>query len=309
MTRLTNTSSPFTEFSDRHLEGALQELIAPELELVSRAPNPYVSSHPIEDVSVSVGNDLLDLFCKYSPTRIDSVTGHRRGALYEGSIYERVFPDREMSTPRLYGTFQLDDDVHCIVLESVSGYRIDHSIYPRGLVEACHDLGRFHSRGVRSLRAGHNLFNRHHFSLLISEAERLPGVAARMRGAGSTLVDVLSNAPRTIIHGELYPKNILINELGIVVTDWESAGVGPGVIDLAVLTQGSWDPDLVEESEEAYWRARGDRISTVSRRYLAAARIFAAGQLLLHLTAKENDGVQEEIALETIASHTPLLTG
>lgn len=297
-----------SEFSDADLEQELRRLVGTELTLISRVEGEYESTHPIEDVSVSTEDDVLDLVCKYSPPSTDPVTGHSRGAAYEGEIYQRAFPNPDLATPVCYGTFGLGGSVDCIVLEHVPGYRIHHSVYPRGLVDVCGDLGGFHSGGVGSLPAAHNVFNRSHFSRLMSEAERLPGVTARLGRRGSMVVDTLANAPRALIHGELYPQNVLINEDGPVVIDWESAGIGPGVLDLAVLTQGSWDPDLVDECEEVYWRERGATVPMWGRRNLAAARIMAAGQLLLHLRGRQTDGVQEEIALETIASQAPHLT-
>lgn len=293
--------------ADEHLEGALRELLGVDLTLISRAQGEYESTHPIEDVSVSTEDDLLELVCKYSPPSVDPVTGHSRGAAYEAEIYRRAFPDRDLTTPICYGVFDAGESVDCVVLEHVPGYRIHHSTFPRGLVDVCADLGGFHSRGVGSLPPVHNVFNRSHFARLMSEMERLPGVSSRLAGMGSTVVDVLANAPRTLIHGELYPANVLINEEGPVVIDWETAGVGPGVLDLAVLTQGSWDPDLVDECEEVYWKERGDVVPMWGRRNLAAARVMAAGLLLLHLRGEPTDGSQEEIALATIATQAPRL--
>ena len=304
----TNARSVVADFSDDQLEEALRDLIDPDITLISRAPGEYESTHPIEDVSVSTEDDLIELVCKYSPPSVDPVTGHSRGAAYEGEIYRRAFPDPDLSTPDCYGTFRLTESVDCIVLEHISGYRIHHSVYPRGLIDICVDLGGFHSGGVGSLPPVHNSFNLAYFSRLMSEMELLPGVSARLTGMSSTVVNSLSNATRSLIHGELYPQNVLINEDGPVVIDWESAGVGPGVLDLAVLTQGSWDPDLVDECEEVYWRARGDLDSVWARRHLAAARVMAAGQLLLHLRGEPTDGVQEEIAMETIATQASLLS-
>jgi hypothetical protein len=307
---LTDARAAVASLTDDRLEESLKDLIDDDLTLVSRVASDYQSTNPIERVTVSTDHDLIELVCKYSSARVDRITGHSRGALYEGSIYAQVFPDPDLDTPACHGTFQVDDSLGCIVLEHVDGYRIHHSIYPKGLVEVCADLARFHARGVRSLPSGHNVFSGSYFSRLVFEMKLLPGVAPRLRGADTNVVEALANAPRTLIHGELYPQNVLINELGSVVIDWESAGVGPGVIDLAVLTQGSWDDDLVDECEEVYWQGRGEVAAQPwARRNLAAARVFAAGQLLLHLTRKETDGVQEEIALDTIGAEASRLRG
>ena len=48
--------------------------------------------------------------------------------------------------------------------------------------------------------------------------------------------------PRTLIHGEFYPCNVLIRGRGhrerVCPVDWEMAAVGPGLMDLASLTTG-----------------------------------------------------------------------
>lgn len=50
--------------------------------------------------------------------------------------------------------------------------------------------------------------------------------------------------PRTFLHGEFYPSNVMVEqrrgELRIRPLDWEMAGVGPGLLDLAALTSGAW---------------------------------------------------------------------
>src|SRR5262249_32881347 len=50
--------------------------------------------------------------------------------------------------------------------------------------------------------------------------------------------------PVTFIHGEFYPSNVLVQEtsgaLRVCPVDWEMAAVGPGLIDLAALTAGTW---------------------------------------------------------------------
>jgi aminoglycoside phosphotransferase (APT) family kinase protein len=50
-----------------------------------------------------------------------------------------------------------------------------------------------------------------------------------------------------LIHGEFYVSNVLVHETDtgtrICPVDWEMAAIGPGLIDLAALTAGSWSED------------------------------------------------------------------
>ena len=50
-------------------------------------------------------------------------------------------------------------------------------------------------------------------------------------------------ASNTLVHGEYYPKNVLWSEGRIVPVDWESAAIGAGEIDLAMLIDG-WRDDV-----------------------------------------------------------------
>src|SRR5262249_13985070 len=72
------------------------------------------------------------------------------------------------------------------------------------------------------------------------ERRRLGWLAARYE----RVVEVLVSLPRTLIHGEYYASNLLIQtECGpvrVCPVDWEMAAVGPGLIDLAALTAGRW---------------------------------------------------------------------
>ena len=51
--------------------------------------------------------------------------------------------------------------------------------------------------------------------------------------------------PRTFLHGEFYPSNVLIEDAvegpRVRPVDWEMAGLGPGLADLAALISGRWE--------------------------------------------------------------------
>jgi aminoglycoside phosphotransferase (APT) family kinase protein len=65
----------------------------------------------------------------------------------------------------------------------------------------------------------------------------------------------LAALPRTFVHGELYPSNILVvrgdGHPRVCPVDWEMAATGPGLIDLAALV-GGWDPPERERLVAAY---------------------------------------------------------
>jgi hypothetical protein len=65
----------------------------------------------------------------------------------------------------------------------------------------------------------------------------------------------------TVLHGELYPSNILVRTVGFRLdvwpVDWELAGIGPAVLDLAALTAGAWAEPQRETMARAYFDAAG----------------------------------------------------
>ena len=60
--------------------------------------------------------------------------------------------------------------------------------------------------------------------------------------------------PRTFVHGELYPSNVLVvrgNPPRICPVDWEMSGIGPGLVDLAALV-GGWGESKRNRLVSAY---------------------------------------------------------
>jgi aminoglycoside phosphotransferase (APT) family kinase protein len=82
--------------------------------------------------------------------------------------------------------------------------------------------------------------------------ERLAPLAERY----DQVVARLAELPTTFIHGEFYASNVLIERGGgnlrVCPIDWENAAVGPGVIDLAALTTGSWSAAEREQIARGY---------------------------------------------------------
>jgi hypothetical protein len=60
--------------------------------------------------------------------------------------------------------------------------------------------------------------------------------------------------PRTVVHGECYASDVLVDDDGrVTVLDWETAAIGSGWVDLAGLVAG-WGEDVVELMLEQYLR-------------------------------------------------------
>ncbi len=97
------------------------------------------------------------------------------------------------------------------------------------------------------------------------------------------VIGSLAALPRTFVHGELYPSNVLIAREGgsteVYPVDWEMAAVGPGVIDLAAMVAG-WDPAERRGLIAAYAEGVGDEAEGRADELLAA---LARGRLHLAL--------------------------
>ena len=66
----------------------------------------------------------------------------------------------------------------------------------------------------------------------------------------------LAELPARLIHGEFTAANVIVQRPGggirIRPVDWELAGLGPAVLDLAALTAGSWSDRDRDRIEAAY---------------------------------------------------------
>jgi hypothetical protein len=86
-----------------------------------------------------------------------------------------------------------------------------------------------------------------------SEARRR---LVRIAAGYDRVVECLTSLPVTLIHGEFYASNVLIQQsptgLRICPVDWEMAAVGPSMIDLAALTAGRWTAAEKAELATAY---------------------------------------------------------
>jgi hypothetical protein len=70
------------------------------------------------------------------------------------------------------------------------------------------------------------------------------------------MAGILVDGSLTAVHGEFYPQNILIGSDQVYSVDWQSAAIARGEIDLASLTEGWSNRELVRQCELTYKQAR-----------------------------------------------------
>lgn len=296
--------------TDAALRAGLASVFADDVMIENRERSAYSSTFPVEKVTVRNSSDRLSLVCKYGESRADSFTGHRRGTSYEAEVYERVLPKAVLDTPRYYGKFLIDPDRHCLVFDFVEGYRVSRTPDSRWLIATCAALAQAHRRSAVDAKIELNRFDRDYFWNWMQGIASLdpqgPGTKRALMPLGGVVghrvVDILSGATAALIHGELYPANVLIASSGPVFLDWETAGIGPGVLDLATLTYGEWDSDLVQKSVAAYLGAypAGQRVEL--ERALQAAQIYAAAQTLRFRVTSESQPATTRPQVEAAAA-------
>lgn len=103
----------------------------------------------------------------------------------------------------------------------------------------------------------------------------------------SQAIEWLAEQPMTFVHGEFYPSNILVAAerpgTRIRPVDWEMAGIGPGLLDLAALTSGVWSEMDRERMMQAYRSALPSELRPAAeelRQGLLRCRLLLAVQWL-----------------------------
>ena len=253
------------------LSAALEEALAQRLgqpvaiERLERRPCPYATSFPLEELdAMTARGDALRLVFKdlsresLSPPVQNVKPELLHDPLREIDCYRDLLEPAELGTAACYGA-AVDSarGRYWLFIENVPGV----ALWQIGELEtwqaAASWLARMHERfaadGAWRSHTGHLV---HHDAAFYRrwperamELARRNGASAeelaaleRVAGRYERVVERLTSLPTTFIHGEFYPSNILVAGEGgtprICPVDWELAGVGPGLVDLAALTTG-----------------------------------------------------------------------
>ena len=243
---------------------------------LSRRPYSYATSASIEEIRVRQrdGTETALLLKDLSRDRLLGRARTTKPAflhqpLREIETYRGILAPAGIG-PRCFGIVaNSDGQRHWLVIERVPGVEL-WQVGELSVWEVVAGwLGGFHAAfagRVDEARAANP------YLLELSEgwfrawAERARAALAdspdpRARVVGSALerydevVASLVALPRTFIHGELYPSNVLVvreeQPLRVCPVDWEMAGIGPGLVDLAALV-GGWAPEKRTRLVTAY---------------------------------------------------------
>lgn len=300
----------------RALAAALRGLLADsraagDVAIVARRPNEYASSSPGEIVTVRLPTGAeLDLFVKHARAA-DPAPRCRHGVEYCALVNRHLVDRLPLPHATALGLVHVGEPpAPALVVEHVGrSLRVGEAPDESGVVAAAEWCGRFHAWGETVLDDPALAFLvRHDESYYRAWADRALAIAAAVGATPPWLeracagfgahAAVLAAAPRTTIHGEFGPQNVLWSDGEIRPVDWESAAVGPGEVDLATLLFG-WPAATVERSIAAYWRARGTPPQVTFAKTWAAATLHTAFRWV---PPTEADAAAVERALATLES-------
>jgi len=224
------------------------------------------------------------LFCKYAAPRLDA-HGHRGGIRYEAEVYRRVLATAASPTPGFAGAVLDDEDGEdSLFLEFLEGGERLSDRYQE-MATAARWLGTFHREFESPLaRADLSFLIRYDEDYYIGWAGRTAEYASHWHRGGSWLsrlcdrfaeiVPVLLKAPQTVIHGEYTIHNVMFVGEDVHPTDWESAAIAAGEIDVMCLVD-RWADETVELCVWEYATARwGDDVPAGYAERLAAAELY-----------------------------------
>jgi aminoglycoside phosphotransferase (APT) family kinase protein len=200
-------------------------------------------------------------------------------------VYRHVLQPSEASTPTFYGAYDDRETGRTwLVLEYLTRSTAVGKASREAMRAAASWIGRFQTVHAARARSSTRFLTVYDAAYYQGWARRTAQFAGRLSQQFPWLRSLcerweeaavaLAAWQPTIIHGEYYPHNILLQRGRIRPVDWETAAIGAGEIDLATLTEG-WSRDVASRCERAYQRARWpDGPPSDFQRVLDLARVY-----------------------------------
>jgi hypothetical protein len=278
-----------------HEDGA-GEGLRPALVGVCRRPNGFSSTFASEIVQCRFEDGSeAGVLCKYSSSNGQSAEQPaHRGVAYEARVYGSMLERLDVRVPRFYGAYEEQPAGRTwLILEYLADTtRLDLEPSEQAIRRTAAGIGRCHascsSATLAAASAHMQRFDEHFYD---SWRRRLSSVPDHFKDVFPWLSDLyaqseallaplVSTAP-VVVHAELFPSNVLIRDDDAYLVDWESAAIGAGEIDLALLTSGQWATDVIRDCELHYQAARWTNGPPPDHQAtLAAARFYVAFKLL-----------------------------
>lgn len=252
---------------DAALSAALAPALGNRVQVLSRRPLADWSSFPIEELDLLCGDRRISLVFKdCSPARLSGEAVSAKPPFLrvpgrELEVYRRVLAPARIGAPACHGA--VSDPAagrFWLFIEHVDGELLWRVGEPEIWARAARWLADLHGRPLPGDREPLFSYDDSWFRLWLRRAlEVQPDALDGLTASHERAVALLSRWPRSLVHGEFYPSNVLVQGQGadarVRPVDWEMAGVGPGLLDLAALTSGGWSAEERERLTAAYYEA------------------------------------------------------
>jgi len=262
--------------SDAALADALARALPTPVRIRARRDSPYASSFPLAELDVEAGDgaQMAVVWKDLTPgALLPGARLARDGVAADGTRELRAYEllaGAGLGTPRLVAA--VDEPGRAwLFVEAVRGARLEHVGDPTAWEAAARWLARAHieltaradalgaAAPPAADPAAHACPPRWQPPDLDAAVARAGDPQRRRRIAElapalAAACAQVTAAPPAVIHGELFPANVLIDGDRVCVLDWETIARGPALLDLAALTAGAWD-DPDEPLAEAYRQA------------------------------------------------------
>jgi thiamine kinase-like enzyme len=239
-----------------------------------RRPSPFATLAPADLLTALLADgSTVSLFVKRCGSEQADHPDRQRPADREARVYGQLLRDAGLPVVRCYGTRPSPHDGRSdLFLEFLDDWNLRYHDLEHWITAArrlAHLHAHFAIRVARLLTCDFLLrFDADYFRAWAERAlstvtDCSTALGARLDAVVSGNVPVaewLARAPVTLVHNDLSPKNVLadrsIDPARIAIVDWELAGVGCGLLDLAHLAYGL-GADAERRMCEAYcdeWR-------------------------------------------------------
>jgi len=273
---------PTTEELRQALARSFNGRVANDLQITARRPSAYQTSHALEELDVAIDGRTLPVLFKNLSRRglhhaaSDVKPEFLHDPLREIVMYQQILPHVVAGTARCHAAIVDDErERYWLFLEKVSGVEL----YQVGEIALWQNAARwlavFHesTSGLASTVRSHLIsYDGDYYRRWLNRARDFSkGPPASLDAAVMGFDDLtagLAASPHGFVHGELYASNVLIDPSvdapRVCPIDWEMAGSGPVLLDLAALTAGDWTDDNRAAIVEAY-REASDSVRPMPR--------------------------------------------
>jgi hypothetical protein len=226
-----------------------------------RRPSAYRSSFPLEYLDIGLDEDTsLKLIFKdlSAPACLENGRAAKPAFLHnprrEIHMYQAVLPKARLGTATCYGrVVDAPAGRSWLFLENVAGLELYQISDWKTWREVASWLAGFHAyfaRPTGGLELHLPRYNADYYRTWMQRAQVFRPELRCLVRAHERAIERLVALPVTIIHGDFYASNVLVETAAggprVCPVDWEMAALAPGLLDLAALTAGKW---TAEEKE------------------------------------------------------------